>query len=148
MSVNEIRDLLWKLSGVKPEEKTLTEMPEVSKQSQLKLPCTYPLNWYCKLEVEQTSEQTLPTSELEATCARPPHRPSQEQKIPEKLEIDASEPSSNSLYLQVEIEGTETHRKQEICAVIDCGATGLFIDCEYVKSNRLRSSPALFRYSM
>jgi hypothetical protein len=37
----------------------------------------------------------------------------------------------------VEIKSTETQRKQDIRALVDCGATGLFIDQEYVKSNRL-----------
>jgi hypothetical protein len=32
---------------------------------------------------------------------------------------------------------TETQRKQGIRVLVDCGATGLFIDQEYVKSNRL-----------
>jgi predicted aspartyl protease len=68
---------------------------------------------------------------------RPTRRPRWERRLPEKLEIDAAEPGSNSLYLRIEIESTETQRKQGIRALVDCGATGLFIDREYVKSNRL-----------
>jgi hypothetical protein len=49
----------------------------------------------------------------------------------------AAEPGSNSLYLRVEIESTETQQKQGIHVLVDCGATGLFIDREYVKSNQL-----------
>jgi hypothetical protein len=64
-------------------------------------------------------------------------RPRWERKLPETLKIDAAEPGSNSLYLRVEIESTETQRKQGIRTLVDCGATGLFIDREYVKSNRL-----------
>jgi predicted aspartyl protease len=66
-----------------------------------------------------------------------PRRPRWERRLPERLEIDAAEPGSNSLYLRIEIESTETQRKQGIQALVDCGATGLFIDREYVKSNRL-----------
>jgi predicted aspartyl protease len=66
-----------------------------------------------------------------------PRRPHWERRLPKRLEIDAAEPGSNSLYLRIEIECTETQRKQGIRALVDCGATGLFIDREYVKSNRL-----------
>ena len=62
-------------------------------------------------------------------------RPKWERGLPEKLEIDAAEPGSNSLYLRIEIKSTETQQKQGICALVDCGATRLFIDKEYVKSN-------------
>jgi hypothetical protein len=43
-----------------------------------------------------------------------PRRPCWERRLPEKLEIDAAEPGSNSLYLRIEIESTETQRKQGI----------------------------------
>ncbi len=66
-----------------------------------------------------------------------PRRPRWERRLPEKLEIDAAELGLNSLHLWIEIESTETQRKQGIQALVDCGATGLFIDQEYMKSNRL-----------
>ena len=37
----------------------------------------------------------------------------------------------------MEIESPETQRKQGVCALVDSGATGLFIDREYVKSNQI-----------
>ena len=43
----------------------------------------------------------------------------------------------NSLYLRVEVESTETQRKYGVRALVDSGATGLFIDREYVKSNQI-----------
>ena len=45
--------------------------------------------------------------------------------------------SWDTWYPRVEIESTITQRKQGVHVLVDCGATGLFIDCEYVKSNRL-----------
>jgi len=51
-----------------------------------------------------------------------------ERWLLEKLEIDAAEPGSNLLYLRIEIKSTETQQKQGICTLVDCGATGLFID--------------------
>jgi len=43
----------------------------------------------------------------------------------------------NSLYLRVEVESTGNQRKYGIRALVDSGATGLFIDCEYVKLNQI-----------
>jgi len=89
-------------------------------------------NYFNVLTVEEIPEilllQKTHLPEKEELPPRPPRRPKWERKLPERLEIDAAEPRSNSLYLQVEIESTETQRKQGICAVVDCGATGLFID--------------------
>ena len=89
-------------------------------------------------ENSNTSPITKDTSsEKPEPLTKPSRRPKWEKWLPEKLEIDAAEPGSSSLYLWVEIENTETQWKQGICALVDCGATGLFIDQEYVKSNRL-----------
>jgi hypothetical protein len=69
-----------------------------------------------------------------------PRRPHWKRRFLEKLEINAAEPGSNFLYLRIEIESTETQQKQGIRALVDCSATGLFINQEYVKSNRLPTS--------
>jgi hypothetical protein len=139
MSADDIKHLLKRLSQVDG----LPILPTHTKKKHApapppNTPLTPRSNRFQGLVVDRTSEETsgLPTIS-EATCAGPPHRPKWERRIPEKLEISAVEPSSNSLYLQVEVESTETHRKQGIRALVDCGATGLFIDCEYVKSNQL-----------
>src|SRR3981189_2310334 len=46
-------------------------------------------------------------------------------------------PSENSLNINVEIEMTDTAIKRNTSALVDCGATGLFVDTEYVRSNNL-----------
>ena len=64
-------------------------------------------------------------------------------------EIGATELRQNSLYLCVEIESTENQQKYGIRALVDSGATSLFIDQEYVKSNKIPtrklSNPILVR---
>jgi hypothetical protein len=60
-----------------------------------------------------------------------------EKRLPKKLNISAAEVGPNSLYLRVEIESTDNQRKYGVRALVDSGATGLFIDREYVKSNQI-----------
>jgi len=59
------------------------------------------------------------------------------ESLLKQLTIGAAEIGPNSLYLKVEIESTQTQRKYGIHALVDSGATGLFIDREYVKSNQI-----------
>ena len=58
--------------------------------------------------------------------------------MPKKL-IIATTPSKNLLHIDVEIEMTDTAMKRNVNALVDCGATGLFVDTEYVRSNNLSS---------
>jgi hypothetical protein len=96
-------------------------------------------NYFHVLTVEEIKDDSPVILDTSNKKLEPPtrmtRRPKWEQKLPETLKIDVAEPGSNSLYLQVEIESTETQRKQGICALVDCGVTGLFINREYVKSN-------------
>jgi hypothetical protein len=47
--------------------------------------------------------------------------------------VVASKPGPKSLYLKVELQTTDTGEVLATNALLDCGATGLFIDTEYVK---------------
>jgi len=98
-------------------------------------------NYFNVLTVEEIYDDSSVTTDTSTKTPEPTIRanrkPKWERKLPETLKIDAAEPGSNSLYLRVEIENTETQRKQGIRALVDSGATGLFIDREYVKSNQL-----------
>ena len=90
-------------------------------------------------EINETSPalQETPT-ETKVTPSKKERRlPKWERQLPKKLTIAATLPGPTSLYLQVEIESTETQRKQGVRALVDCGATGLFIDREYIKSNKI-----------
>jgi hypothetical protein len=46
-------------------------------------------------------------------------------------------PGPKSLHLKVELKTTDTGEVLATNALLDCGATGLFIDTEYVKQKRL-----------
>jgi len=97
-------------------------------------------NYFNVLTVEEMLDSSIEKKDTPEKPELPTkllRRPKWEKRLPERLEIDAAAPGSNSLYLRIEIESTETQRKQGIRALVDCGATGLFIDREYVKSNRL-----------
>src|SRR3981189_802378 len=59
-----------------------------------------------------------------------------EHRLPKKFVI-ATTPSDNLLNIDIEIEMTHTAMKRNTSALVDCGATGLFIDTEYVRSNNL-----------
>jgi hypothetical protein len=57
--------------------------------------------------------------------------------LPKKLNVGAAEIGPNSLYLRVEIESTDNQQKYGVCALVDSGATGLFVNREYVKLNQI-----------
>src|SRR3981189_3145316 len=59
-----------------------------------------------------------------------------ERRLPKRFVI-ATTPSDNSLNINVEIETTDTAMKRNTNALVDCCATGLFIDTEYVRGNNL-----------
>jgi len=51
--------------------------------------------------------------------------------------VVASTPSENSLHLKVEIVTTDTQQLISFMALLDCGATGLFVDRGFVDRNRI-----------
>jgi hypothetical protein len=51
--------------------------------------------------------------------------------------VVASTPGPKSLHLKVESQTTDTREVLATNALLDCGATGLFIDTEYVKRKQL-----------
>src|SRR3981189_977132 len=56
---------------------------------------------------------------------------------PPKKFIIATTRSDNSLDIDVEIEMTDTAMRRNTSALVNCGATGLFVDTEYVHLNNL-----------
>jgi hypothetical protein len=64
-------------------------------------------------------------------------RPKWERSLPARLTIASLEDKPGSLKLKVSIETTDTGETKSITSLIDSGATGNFIDREYVKANRL-----------
>jgi hypothetical protein len=59
-----------------------------------------------------------------------------ERRLPKKFVIAMTQ-SDNSLNIDIEIETTDTTMKRSTSALINCGATGLFIDTEYVRLNNV-----------
>src|SRR3981189_2220548 len=59
-----------------------------------------------------------------------------ERRLPKRFVI-ATTTSDNSLNIDVEIETMDTAMKCNTSALVDCGATGLFVDTEYVRLNNL-----------
>jgi hypothetical protein len=59
-----------------------------------------------------------------------------ERRLPHKYVV-ASTPSANSLDIDVEIETTDTGVKCCTKSLVDCGATGLFMDTEWARANNV-----------
>jgi predicted aspartyl protease len=95
-------------------------------------------NYFNVLAVEEIHNDSPATTDTSPEPKIPRPRKSKiEKRLPKKLKIGAAELGPNSLYLRVEIESTDMQRKQAVRALVDSGATGLFIDREYVKSNQI-----------
>ena len=99
----------------------------------------------------QNSEKTPPPINTESTTesvtdsARPTpiHRirlSSWEKRLPRQYVVAAS-PSALSLELPVEVETTDTQEVKSVTALVDSGATGLFIHPDFVKRHRLTTRP-------
>jgi hypothetical protein len=58
--------------------------------------------------------------------------------------VVAASPGPMSLTVDVEIESTDTAVKQCTEALIDCGATGCFIDIEWAKLNNVSLPTTMF----
>jgi hypothetical protein len=63
-------------------------------------------------------------------------RPRWEKRLPSHYVV-ASVPGKNSLQLTVEIQTTDTGKRIQILALLDCGATGLFINSALVREKGL-----------
>jgi len=81
---------------------------------------------------------------LSSSPSKPPkceriRRARWEKRLPSKYIISSD--STTSLDIDVEIETTDTNIKRRTKALVDCGATGLFIDTEYVRANSITTCP-------
>jgi hypothetical protein len=88
-------------------------------------------------EVVQMLENPNPDSSRPAPTRT--FRPRWERHLPSKLIIASAEEGPNCLKLEVSVETTDTGEVKSVNSLVDCGATGEFIDRDYVKANRLRS---------
>ena len=86
-------------------------------------------------DIHTADINTMSTSySPDMTPSKSARKPKWERRLPKNLTIAALSPSETSLYLKVQIE-TPDHCIRPVRALLDSGATGLFIDKEYVISN-------------
>jgi hypothetical protein len=82
----------------------------------------------------------MPTPSYPPIPNRRSHLPAWECRLPVKYVVAAS-PGPMSLAVEVEIESTDTAVRRCTQALIDCGATGCFIDIEWAKLNNIPTRP-------
>ena len=103
---------------------------------------TPPLSSFNKFNVLLVDEihNSIPTEDLlrkdvPSDCpTRPTRCPRWEKRLPQKLTIAGSDsnPDPHSLIIPIEIKTTDTTSQLNVHALIDSGATGTFIDKEFV----------------
>jgi transposase InsO family protein len=93
--------------------------------------------------------EQVENSEVVQNLERPPElssaprrlwRPRWERRFPAHFVVsalDETEGSRRSLTLKIELQTTDTGEVRSVRALLDSGATGMFIDREYVRTNRL-----------
>jgi len=133
MSADNIRELQERLFKTREEFHAVpTNTKKVPTSKLPAIPPTPPTNQFQGLLVEEVPENTSASPAItEATRKKPPKRPQWEKRLPKQPRIGATEIGPSSLYLRVEVESTDTQRKYGVRALVDSGATGLFIDREY-----------------
>ena len=103
-------------------------------------------NQFFTLSVDNIPEIDEPVADpqaiqpLEKTPARAPTwRPRWERCLPARFIVDMldeMEGPQRSLKLNIKLQTTDTGETRAVKALLDSGATGMFIDCAYVKANR------------
>src|SRR5215216_547458 len=91
------------------------------------------------LEVEPTDTNDAPTSQIVTPTPARIARirvPKWERQLPKRYVL-ATTPGPKSLNLKVELQTTDTGDVLTTDALLDSGATGMFIDTEYVRKHRL-----------
>jgi hypothetical protein len=61
-----------------------------------------------------------------------------EWKLPCELTV-ANMPSTNSLHIKVQIQATDTAQIHGTESLVDCSASGLFLDIDYVQKNQIET---------
>jgi hypothetical protein len=96
-------------------------------------------NQYQVLSVDELEDEDSETYEV--PVAQPPktkrvRKKRWEHQLPTKYIISTT-PSANSLSLKVEIETNNSRLKHGVEALVDCGATGLFVDMDWIQTNSI-----------
>jgi hypothetical protein len=91
---------------------------------------------------EPYTPQPIPAQATPPATSRTSKRPKWERRLPTRFTIAAAE-SKQSLHLSVELETTDTAERRSVQALLDSGATGCFIDRDYVRKNKLNTRRSL-----
>jgi len=67
------------------------------------------------------------------------YRPKWEKRLPKLFSIIALDVRGTSLLLPVEIGTTDTSELHSVKALLDCGATGSFIDRDFIRSKGMNT---------
>src|SRR5262245_15922154 len=97
-------------------------------------------NQYACLEVEEIDD-SLDIPELPVMPETPKirtRRPNWEKRLPKEYKLAAS-PTNRSLRLLVQLQTTDTQLVKATQALLDCGATGLFISKDYAKKEQIET---------
>src|SRR5271169_340345 len=104
------------------------------------------VNRYACLDVDEINDDLSNVEEvIEAAQDLPKRRvrirrliwrPMWERRLRQKYVL-AAMPSSKSLSVDIELQSTETGIRRSTKALVDCGATGQFLDSKYVTENRI-----------
>ena len=98
------------------------------------------------LESDESEQDNIWEAALEPPPELPQPRfmrlPAFERRLPRKYIISTT-PSSKSLQIKVSLQTTDTADIVSGPALDDCGATGQFIDWEFVKKHRLTTQKLL-----
>jgi len=85
-------------------------------------------------EIDESVEQIKDVPKMEPVRH---FRPRWERSLPARLVISSTEEEPRSLKLKVSIETTDTAEVKSVNSLVDSGATGNFIDRDYVRTHRL-----------
>jgi phage terminase Nu1 subunit (DNA packaging protein) len=98
-------------------------------------------NRFARLEVEEVPQmnQEDKSEEVRMPVAQKKMKKARwEWKLPRELTV-VTTPSSNSLRIKVQIQATDTVQVYGTESLVDCSASGLFLDVDYVQKNQIET---------
>jgi len=101
-----------------------------------------PVNKFTVLTIEDPN--TIDSELVDTQPLNPPatallHRPKWEKRLPKLFSISALDTRGTSLLLLVEIGTTDTSELHSVKALLDCRATGSFIDRDFVRLKEINT---------
>ncbi len=89
-------------------------------------------------EIDDSEPEVAPKpAEFLTTPKTKSRRKHWERRLPNRLVIAVTEPGPRALHVKLELETVDTAETRQVRALVDSGATGMFIDSKYVRTNGL-----------